>query len=349
MRHLVVLRFSAMGDVVLLTPVVKAFTQHYPDAKITIVTRPKFSVFFHNLDRVECLAADVDKTFTGFSGLWKLSQEIKKLHPDFVLDVHDHLRTRMLSFFLRLSGITVVRFNKGRKAKKLLTQKDKKDFVPLQHTVERYQQVFSQIGFPFDIKKEKHLSASSIPDQLVEDFLQKEKANKQETWIGVAPFAMHASKIWPVHLYHQLFSILLKEKNYRFFLFGGGAKEVAFFETLKEAFPANVSIVAGQLKLTQELQLMQQLQLMLCVDSSNMHLASLLQVPLLSIWGGTHTATGFGPYQYTQDAIIEINRATLPCRPCSVFGKEKCYRGDFACLNLITPQMVADRITSALY
>ncbi|MFN9500757.1 MAG: glycosyltransferase family 9 protein, partial [Chryseotalea sp.] len=184
MPHLVVLRFSAMGDVVLLTPVVKAFTQHYPDAKITIVTRPKFTVFFNNLERVQCLPADVDKTYTGFSGLWKLAQEIKKLNPDFVLDVHDHLRTRMLSFFLRLSGVSVVRFNKGRKEKKLLTQKDKNNFVPLLHTVERYQQVFSQIGFPFEIKKEKHLSASSIPDQLVEDFLQKEKASKQETWIG---------------------------------------------------------------------------------------------------------------------------------------------------------------------
>ncbi|MCU0383737.1 MAG: glycosyltransferase family 9 protein [Cyclobacteriaceae bacterium] len=349
MPHFVILRFSAMGDVVLLTPVVNALAQQYPDAKVTVVTRPKFTTFFNHIERVETFAADVDKVYTGFSGLWRLSQEIKKLNPDFVLDLHDHLRTRMIGFFLRLSGLPVVRFYKSRKEKKQLTQKNKVNFTPLKHTVERYQEVFHQIGYPIEIKNEKHLSASSIPDQLVEDFLQKENTSDQEVWIGVAPFAMHTSKIWPIHLYQQLFGILLKEKNFRFFLFGGGAKEIAFFETLKDAFPANVSIVAGQLKLTQELQLMQQLKLMLCVDSSNMHLAALLKVPLLSIWGGTHTATGFGPYQYNEHAIIEINRETLPCRPCSVFGKESCYRGDFACLNLITPKMVADRIISALH
>jgi ADP-heptose:LPS heptosyltransferase len=89
---------------------------------------------------------------------------------------------------------------------------------------------------------------------------------------------------------------------------------------------------------------MKQLDLMLCVDSSNMHLASLAGVPLLSIWGGTHTDAGFGPFGKGTESIMEIPASELSCRPCSVYGVEKCYRGDFACLNKITTSQVVERI-----
>ena len=119
--------------------------------------------------------------------------------------------------------------------------------------------------------------------------------SKKEKWIGIAPFAMHASKIWPVQNYAKVIEQLIKKFPAKFFLFGGGKKDLVFFESLKETFPGHCVIVAGQLKIKQELALMRQLDLMLCVDSSNMHLASLAGTPILSIWGGTHPDVGFGP------------------------------------------------------
>ena len=89
---------------------------------------------------------------------------------------------------------------------------------------------------------------------------------------------------------------------------------------------------------------MQHLDLMLCVDSSNMHLASLAGVPIVSIWGGTHPDVGFHPYGIKDENILQISREELPCRPCSVYGKEKCYRGDFACLTSISPTAVVEKI-----
>ena len=93
---------------------------------------------------------------------------------------------------------------------------------------------------------------------------------------------------------------------------------------------------------------MQMLDLMLCVDSSNMHLAALSGTRLLSIWGGTHPDVGFGPYNYGNDSILQISREVLPCRPCSVYGTEKCFRGDFACLTFIKPEEVVRRMSEAL-
>ena len=93
---------------------------------------------------------------------------------------------------------------------------------------------------------------------------------------------------------------------------------------------------------------MRQLDLMLCVDSSNMHLASLAGTPLLSVWGGTHPDVGFGPFVKNDESILQIGRDVLPCRPCSVYGKEVCYRGDFACLNYVTPEDVVGRMEKLL-
>jgi ADP-heptose:LPS heptosyltransferase len=71
-------------------------------------------------------------------------------------------------------------------------------------------------------------------------------------------------------------------------------------------------------------------------------------VPLISIWGGTHPDVGFGPYKIQPDSIVQISREELPCRPCSVYGREKCYRGDFACLTRITPDQILTRVERAL-
>lgn len=94
----------------------------------------------------------------------------------------------------------------------------------------------------------------------------------------------------------------------------------------------------------QEIALMAHLDLMVCVDSSNMHLAALAGTPLLSIWGGTHPDVGFGPFAQGAESIIQISREALPCRPCSIYGKETCYRGDFACMNHITHERVTEEI-----
>ncbi len=121
-----------------------------------------------------------------------------------------------------------------------------------------------------------------------------------------------------------------------------------FFEGLTQKYPDCCTLVAGQLKIRDEIALLQSIDLMLCVDSSNMHLAALTGTPLLSIWGGTHPDVGFGPYQYGDESILQISREELPCRPCSVYGKETCFRGDFACLTKITVEQVSSAISKRL-
>lgn len=338
-RHILVLRFSAMGDVALITPIVKSFKAAYPDHKITVVSRPKFSAFFPNSNNVNFFPADVDSKYSGWMGLLKLFIELKKSNPTVVIDLHDHIRSRFVSFLFRLSGKRIVRFDKGRSEKKLITRKKNKIRNEIPHTVERYKNAFIKAGFEFPILQAPFIDIDPEAEIRVNKWFKRKGLIKHEEWVGVAPFAAHKTKIWPTKNYEELFDSMIKKQRVKFFLFGGCKNELIFFEEIHNRFPVNTVIVAGELDLKSELALIKRLDKMLCVDSGNMHLASLLGIPTISIWGGTHPATGFGPVGQ-KNTLIQINIEKLPCRPCSVYGKETCWRGDFACLNEITPVQI---------
>ncbi len=338
-----------MGDVVLLVPVIRSFVASYPDVEVTVVTRPKFASFFTDIDRVIPFPADVDHTYNGIFGMRDLFKKLlKKASYDVVLDMHDHIRTIMLRNLFKVFAGKVVTFDKGRKEKQSITRPENKSHTPLIHTVERYRLGFEKAGFPFDVLPGPYFEIKENTKSELTTWLDQNGIEKKEKWIGVAPFAKHTSKIWPLNNYEDLISRMIEKSTFKFFLFGGGETETKFFSTLKEKFPKETVVVAGQLKLKQELALMEMLDLMLCVDSSNMHLAALMGTPLLSIWGGTHTDVGFGPYGRDEESIIQISRNELTCRPCSVYGREKCLRGDFACLAWITPEQVSTRILNTL-
>jgi ADP-heptose:LPS heptosyltransferase len=104
-----------MGDVALLVPVVKSLTAAYPDVEVTVVTRPKFGPMFFDIERVTVFPADVDYTYTGIFGLRDLFRKLMRKGPyDLVMDLHDHIRTKILRSLFKLFGSRVVVFEKGR-------------------------------------------------------------------------------------------------------------------------------------------------------------------------------------------------------------------------------------------
>jgi ADP-heptose:LPS heptosyltransferase len=233
-----------------------------------------------------------------------------------------------------------VRFNKGRKEKNQITRRENKMRSELPHTVERYRDAFLKAGFNFEIVNPPYIDVSNETQVKLEDWLKENALTKNEPWIGIAPFAAHKTKIWPIENYFRLVESSLANSNSKFFMFGGGDNEITFFKKLIDRFPNNCIVVAGELSIGEELALIKRLDKMLCVDSSNMHLAALVGTPTVSLWGGTHPSTGFGPFGNVNHNIIQIGTDKLPCRPCSVYGKNSCWRGDFACLNEIPVEQI---------
>lgn len=351
MTNLLLLRFSAMGDVALLSPVVQAFTHHHPDVRITVVTRPKFTVFFAQFPNVRVVGADVSGRHKGLSGLFRLFQELRKTDSfDLVIDANENLRSSVLKRLFWMAGVSSVTIDKGRAEKRALTRKKDKIRRPLPHSIERYATLFKTAGFPLQLSPERasfSFEPTAVAETELVTFLKRHHPSTDEPWLGIAPFAQHPQKIWPFERFGLLLKQIYSDRSMPIFLFGGGSAEIAQLETLRQRFP-QVIIVAGQLSLSAELALIRRLSGMLCMDSGNMHLATLSGVSVLSIWGATHPNAGFGPWGQGAEAIIQVPTDVLTCRPCSVFGNVPCWRGDLACLNDISVATVAERVRGML-
>lgn len=348
LTKILVVRFSAMGDVALMVPVIRSLTAAHADVEVTVVTRPGFAPFFYDIERVKVFVADVDHTYNGIFGMRELFRTlIRKSSYDVVVDLHDHLRTKILRTFFRLFFTDVIVFDKGRKEKKAFSRKNNKIAKPLQHTVDRYHEAFSKAGFTFDLLPPPNFDLNENIQKAARDWLESKGLRKDKKWIGLAPFAKHATKIWPLENYPTLIANILEKTPALFFLFGAGEREIKYFESLRKKHPEACVIAAGELKIRQEIAVMKHLDVMICVDSANMHLAALAGVAVVSIWGGTHPDVGFAPFG-SSSTTIQITRDELPCRPCSVFGRETCYIGGFPCLTRITSEVIAEQVVAKI-
>ena len=348
MKQLLLLRFSAMGDVALLAPVVQAFMLRYPDVGITLVTRQKFAVFFEQFPNIRIVGADFEGRHKGVNGLVRLFNDLRQMGSfEVLVDAHQNLRSGVLKTLFRLVGVPSVTIDKGRADKKALTRKENKIRRRLPHSVERYAHVFDRAGFVLDPSRPFQFPVVTSPEDALTTFLSNLPVSANLPWLGIAPFAQHQQKMWPFERFAPLLEQLYAEQSITIFLFGGGSAEIAQLETLRQRFP-QVVLVAGELSLAAELMLIRQLTGMLCMDSGNMHLAALSNVPVLSLWGATHPDAGFGPWGQGDEAILQIPTDVLTCRPCSVFGNKPCWRGDLACLYDISVETVANRVRKML-
>ena len=90
---------------------------------------------------------------------------------------------------------------------------------------------------------------------------------------------------------------------------------------------------------------MRQLDVMVSMDSANMHLASLVGTPVVSVWGATHPYAGFMGFGQKEENAIQLD---MPCRPCSIYGNKPCHRGDYACLRDIAPARIINKVEQLL-
>ena len=162
--------------------------------------------------------------------------------------------------------------------------------------------------------------------------------------IGIAPFAKHRGKIYPTGEMELVMAELSDREDFTIFLFGGRGYEEALLDQWAFEYP-RVKSVAGKYSLDQELALISRLDLLICMDSANMHFASLVGTRVLSVWGATHPYAGFYGYHQDPEDCIQLD---LPCRPCSVFGQKPCLRKDWACMKQLNPDLIINKVLTSL-
>lgn len=282
-----------------------------------------------------------------YNGSWlqliKFARTLKKQYGiTHFADIHDVLRTKVLRVTLWVLGVKVIKIDKHRKERSALCRQHNKKFSQIIKSQRCMEEVFVKLGL-----KDLHFSESTIKESF-----QKSKTDSRVIKIGIAPFAGHKGKEWPAEKMEDVLNYFAtlnsSEKEgekggveYKILLYGGGKREIDIMRSWADKYP-NTELFAGKHSLYEELESMSSLDFMISMDSANMHLASLVGTSVICIWGATHRYAGYNGWGQKDSNAVEVE---LPCRPCSIFGAKKCINPTpYACLNMVTPQMVISKI-----
>ncbi len=344
-EHILVIRFSALGDVAMAVPVVYSLAKQHPDIRITVLSRNMARPLFENLaPNVGFMGADLKGEYRGIRGLNALYRRLTAKQFTAIADLHSVLRSEFLRMRFNMSNCKVAHINKHRKGRRKLTSIDNRQLSQQPTTFQNYVEVFEQLGYSINIQFTSIFPSEGGDLSMLPATMNTKNAGEQ--WIGIAPFAAHEGKIYPTHLMHQVIAQLTQQHpQARIFLFGRGEKEDKYFTEWCQEFPTCTYVSQHIDSMYEELILMSHLEVMLSMDSANMHLASLTGIPVVSVWGATHPLAGFMGWNQSKDNAIQ---ADLDCRPCSIFGQKPCKRGDYACLNQIKPETIVEKINSLL-
>lgn len=335
MADILVTRFSALGDVAMTISILSSFAERYPEHKITLLSRPFVAplleglpgnVYFHPVNLND---------YKGLGGLRRLSKELLADGYDMMADMHDVLRTKVIRFYFKRHGRKVAVIDKGRQGRKQLTRSTDKVLTPLTTMPQRYAQVLEELGFPIELKPH-HIYGGKPAD--IADLQDITGSEANDSWIGIAPFAAHEGKIYPLPMMKEVVESLSALSGVKVFLFGSGNAEREWCESVAGE---NVISMIGKTNLQKELRLMTHLRAMVTMDSANMHLSALSGTPTISIWGATHPLAGFAGLQAEGSEIVQED---MDCRPCSIFGNKKCIKGNYPCMTNISPERVVDTI-----
>lgn len=337
-KNILVIRLSAMGDVAMTVPLLRALVAQHPDVKVTVLSKAFFKPFFDEIPNITFYAADVNGRHKGFFGLLKLYRELRALHIDAVADLHNVLRSKIVTKLFSLSGKPTATTDKARDEKKALTRAENKVFKQLTPIVERHRQTFEKLGFPIDLTHPVYPDKKPLAAEV-----SAIAGTKTGRWIGIAPFAQHQGKVYPQDLMQEVINGLAANPKYTLFLFGGGVAETTQLEAFANG-RSNIIVTAGKLKLAQELNLISHLDLMLSMDSGNAHMAAMLGVKVITFWGATHPYAGFAPFNQPTDYTLTSDREKYPLLPTSIYGN-KDVEGYQDAMRTITPESVVGKVS----
>ncbi len=311
---ILVLRFSSIGDIVLTTPVVRVLAQQVPGAEVHFATKPGYRGLLESnpyITKVHCLTGSLSE----------LVQALKAEQFDYIIDLHNNLRTRLIKLQL---GVKSSSFDKLNWQKWLLVN-FKIDKLPRIHIVQRYLAAAAPLGVKDDGRGLDYF----IPEAQEVD-LNTLPAPFQRGYAAVAIGAQHATKRLP----HEKLVELCQRLAPRPIMLLGGPEDAAVADALIAAVSSatensRIENGCGRYSLHQSASLLRQAQFVVSHDTGLMHIAAAFGKQVFSVWGNTVPEFGMYPYR-TEFRVLEVKG--LSCRPCSKIGFDKCPQGHFKCM-----------------
>lgn len=305
-----ILRFSSIGDIVLTTPVVRCLKQQYPNAETHYFTKPAFAGILQPNPYINTVHV-LDEP------LWRKTLKLKQLGFDYVIDLHNNLRTRIIKTILDVPAFSFDKVN----LEKWQLVKFGINILPTVHVVDRYLNTLQNFGVTNDGAGLDFFmdTNTSFPESL--NYLN------EKPFVAMAIGAQHATKRLPTEKLIALCNQISKP-----ILLLGGKDDIETGKQITAQVPHAQSL-CGELSLQQSALIVKLSQVLITHDTGLMHIATALQKPTISIWGNTVPAFGMYPYYGKNQVNHQIFEVTnLSCRPCSKIGHNSCPKTHFNCM-----------------
>jgi len=339
-RNVLVMRLSVLGNVAMTIPVLYPVCKANPDTRFIMLTKKWPATMFHDRPaNLKVVDFDVNENHSGMLGLLKLAANLHKLYDiDAVADLHNVMGTWIMDAYLRARGAQVARLDREKSKRKALVSHRSTD--PITPIHERYRQVFRELGLETPDNFTQLYDGRKLPESPIVPV--KEESQR---WIAISPFSSHRQKAYPLELMEQVIDQLSQQENYWIFLMGGGKSEKIALRPIARKYKNVISMAEVKHKFIDEYALLGKCDLMLTMESANMHLASLVDLQAMTIWGPTSPACGYLGYNQVVEDDIQLD---MDCRPCSITGDKPCKYGDFRCLKNIKPDDIVRHVIEAV-
>ncbi len=315
MSKILILRFSAIGDIVLASPIMRMLKQQKEGVEVHFCTKKNFKILVEsnpNIDKIHFLGESLNE----------LIQVLKEEKYDYVIDLHNSLRSKIIRWRLGVKNKSI----RKHYVEKWLIEKLKINKLPATHIVDRYLEASSIVGI-----KDDGLGLSYYIPASDEVSLTDFPAAFQKGYIAFAIGGQHATKRLPLHKLVEL----CKKINAPIVLLGGKEDDVVGEKVVAELKETSIPIfnACGKYNLNQSASIVRQSRLVFSHDTAMMHVAAAFGKEVYSIWG--NTIPGYGMYPYRTKYHLLENKG-LSCRPCTKIGYSKCPKGHFKCMEEIS-------------
>ena len=336
-KNILIIQTAFLGDVILLTPLIRAVRELYPQAEIDALVVPQSQgVLDNNPHLREVLTFDKrQKKWRAFRQILRILSDRKY---DLAISPHSSTTTALLMF---LAGIPVrVGFDRWHAAH-YLTHKVPHYDDRGWHKVQKNLHLLSALsGRSFNRQTELF---PSLQDEAWAEQKLSVFSYPQKPLIALAPGSVWNTKRWPREHYIALSKKLCAEGYNLVFI--GGTDERGLCQEIIEQSGCRALNTAGEASILQSAALIGRCELMICNDSGALHIANAMQTDVFAFFGPTVPAIGYYPFR-PGDVVFERR---MDCRPCGAHGGKTCPLQHHECMTLITPvevfKKVKERIT----
>ena len=328
---ILVIRFSSLGDLVLLSSLLKALRTGYPEVDIHLACKEVYAEIFKgssNVDRLHTLHGD------GLAGLIRLHSKLRRERYGIIIDAHNVIRSNLI--YRALRAPRKVQLGKEQTKKTLLIKRKRNLYNRIISQTARYLEIAGHLG----IETRGISTGLEIPESAARKVgeLIRGAGYEGKTPIAMAPGARWDTKRWPQGHYARLASEL-GDRGFETVLIGS-KNELPLSEQIALGSSHTPLNLTGMLSIIETAAMLKNCSILVTNDSAPLHIAEAVGTPVVALFGPTVREFGYFP-QLQRSAALEVE---LHCRPCSRNGSRPCPLETKECLTSITPEMVLEAV-----